>query len=263
MKLLSVLFTLFLSITLAITGIDSQKKPSGNKSRVFRAKISESKIEKNTIVFSPDRNVRKARYNDFIFDKQEFFNIYGKSWEGKKEITCLIVEKKTNNYKPSNPKAQSPVGGFHIQRFHCKTRGSKKTSGHIIPDGKNNSFSYHREVFETLPEFNAYGHAKILTKSGWYLVDKKGKQIHKIYIFDNGPDYEQEGLYRIVQDGKIGFVDKKGKIQVKPIYDFATPFENGIAKACFSCKSIKDPPEHSRIQGGKWIEISNPLMKKK
>jgi hypothetical protein len=121
--------------------------------------------------------------------------------------------------------------------------------------------SYHREFLGSEPEFNSSGHAKLLKKDGYYLVDRKGNTLHKIFMYDNGPDYESEGLYRIVKNGKIGFVDDQGVIQVEPKYDFAFPFEDGKAKVCTGCKE-KSVGEYTQMVGGKWSEISNPLNKK-
>lgn len=37
------------------------------------------------------------------------------------------------------------------------------------------------------------------------LIDDKGQEVYQIYWFDNGPDYDSEGLYRIKQNNKIGY----------------------------------------------------------
>jgi hypothetical protein len=50
------------------------------------------------------------------------------------------------------------------------------------------------------------------------------------FIFYNGPDYIEEGLFRFVENGKIGFANIDGQKIIKAKYDFATPFENGLSE---------------------------------
>lgn len=62
-------------------------------------------------------------------------------------------------------------------------------------------------------------------------VDTKGRVIARAYAFDNGPDYFQEGVARIVDDrGKIGFVTERGEIAIPPTYDAAEGFCHGVAE---------------------------------
>ncbi|MFT4094143.1 MAG: WG repeat-containing protein [Niabella sp.] len=51
-----------------------------------------------------------------------------------------------------------------------------------------------------------------------------------MHIYDNGPDYLEEGLFRFVENGKIGFANPDGLKIIDAKYDFATPFSNGIAE---------------------------------
>ncbi len=79
----------------------------------------------------------------------------------------------------------------------------------------------------------------------------KGRKIANIFFFDNGPDYYSEGLRRIVENGKIGFINRKNRIAVKPQFDFAFPFGGGFSVV------IKDPVyekmgEHTAVKGGKY-----------
>lgn len=62
-------------------------------------------------------------------------------------------------------------------------------------------------------------------------ADASGKILAVPFLFDNGPDYWQEGFSRIVDtSGKMGFIDEHGTIVVPPSYDFVYPFCHGIAK---------------------------------
>jgi hypothetical protein len=50
------------------------------------------------------------------------------------------------------------------------------------------------------------------------------------YAFDNGPDYFQEGLARIVgADGRVGFIDRGGAIVIAPQFVGASGFCHGEA----------------------------------
>ena len=60
-------------------------------------------------------------------------------------------------------------------------------------------------------------------------IDRKDSILLKPYIYDNGPDYVEEGLFRFVENKKIGFANLDGQKIIAAKYDFATPFENGIA----------------------------------
>ena len=94
---------------------------------------------------------------------------------------------------------------------------------------------------------------------GLVIVDKKGNEVYQIYYFDNGPDYAQDGLYRIRKNNKIGYADEQtGKIVIEPKYDCAYPFENGKADVGVGCQTQSDG-EHSWWVGGKWHEVSKPF----
>lgn len=90
---------------------------------------------------------------------------------------------------------------------------------------------------------------------GFRVVDRHLQEPYQVYLFDNGPDYPQEGRYRIRLNGKIGFADEEtGAIVVAPIYDCAFPYEDGKASVGFGCKEESDG-EHRWWSGGKWQDI--------
>jgi hypothetical protein len=74
------------------------------------------------------------------------------------------------------------------------------------------------------------------------------------FAFDNGLDYFVEGLARSVSDGKFGFVDQKLELVIPRTWDFAFPFENGVARVCQGC-TISDDGEHGEVTGGTWSTI--------
>lgn len=66
-------------------------------------------------------------------------------------------------------------------------------------------------------------------------IDTEGRELFEVYNFDNGPDYIEEGLFRIVKDGKIGYSNELGEIVIEPLYECAHPFEDGKAKVSLNC----------------------------
>ena len=60
-------------------------------------------------------------------------------------------------------------------------------------------------------------------------IDPAGKVLAVAYAFDNGPDYFQEGLARIVDGGKIGYLDRTGAIAIAPQFAGAMGFCHGRA----------------------------------
>ncbi len=75
-----------------------------------------------------------------------------------------------------------------------------------------------------------YTMAIVLKNYKWVGIDRTGKIILIPYIFDNGPDYVEEGLFRFVENSKIGFANMAGQKIILPQYDFATPFEDGLSE---------------------------------
>jgi hypothetical protein len=104
---------------------------------------------------------------------------------------------------------------------------------------------YHKEAFGKV-EYNKYGIASIATEKGWFAIDRKKNILLQIFIYDNGPDYISEGLFRFVENGKMGFANPKGKVVIPAAYDFVWPFENGKAQVCNGCE-FKKVDEHTAL----------------
>ncbi|MDV3746717.1 WG repeat-containing protein [Elizabethkingia anophelis] len=68
------------------------------------------------------------------------------------------------------------------------------------------------------------------SKEGWIGIDKKGTIILRPYIYDNGPDYVEEGLFRFTEGKKIGFANLNGVKIITAQFDFVTPFKDGLAE---------------------------------
>lgn len=104
--------------------------------------------------------------------------------------------------------------------------------------------------------YDADGLAAIYTqKQNWMYVDRKGWIIIRgVPTFDNGPDAFHDGLVRFVRDGKYGYADRKGKVQIAAVYDGAMPFDGGRARVCIGC-TVSSDGEHSAFVDGHWMLI--------
>jgi hypothetical protein len=98
--------------------------------------------------------------------------------------------------------------------------GFKSTDGKIIIKAKfNHSYT---DTFYTM--------AIVLKNWEWVGIDRNEKVILKPFIYDNGPDYVEEGLFRFVENNKIGFANLDGQKKILPQFDFATPFVDGLSE---------------------------------
>lgn len=77
----------------------------------------------------------------------------------------------------------------------------------------------------------------------------EGIPLYYTLLFDNGSDYFQEGVQRIVSitTGKVGFATLDGNIVVTPQWDFATPFNYGYAQVMNDVKKEPIDDEHWRV----------------
>lgn len=85
-------------------------------------------------------------------------------------------------------------------------------------------------------------------------IDRGGRLLFEVYRFDNGPDYVEEGLFRVVRSGKIGFANTYGEIVIPCQFECAYPFEGGRAKVAKSCTAVQEG-EHSRWESDSWYYI--------
>ncbi|WP_374163208.1 WG repeat-containing protein [Arcticibacter sp. MXS-1] len=128
------------------------------------------------------------------------------------------------------------------------------TSMYAYFDEKGNKVlgDYYAAYTDTITEYG------IVADPGFVLIDKTGKHIYNIYPLDNGPDYTSEGTYRIIENGKIGYVDSlTSEVLIQPKFDCAYPFENGKAKVSVNCRTVKAFPgdEHSTWESKEWFYV--------
>ena len=77
---------------------------------------------------------------------------------------------------------------------------------------------------------------KVSQRDIFIAIDRKETILYQVFPFDNGPDYPLEGLFLIILNNKIGYADyNTGEVVIKPQFDCATSFEDGIAKISNDC----------------------------
>jgi hypothetical protein len=98
--------------------------------------------------------------------------------------------------------------------------------------------------------FNADGLSSVLVQGVLLHVSRAGRTA-PAFPFDNGADYLVEGVTRVLINGKVGFVDASLAEAISPNWDFASPFDGGVAAVCSGCSAVADG-EHSMMVGGHW-----------
>src|SRR5690606_14537990 len=73
------------------------------------------------------------------------------------------------------------------------------------------------------------GVAFVVDEEGWACIDRGGRVLLRPFIFDNGPDYLHEDLFRYVEGDKVGFADRTCTVVIGASWDFAGWFDEGRA----------------------------------
>ena len=96
-----------------------------------------------------------------------------------------------------------------------------------------------------------YNFAFVADKDKLMGINTQGHIILEPFNYDNGPDYVQEGLFRYVEKGKIGFANLNGQKLIAAKFDFVRPFQNDLA--AFNVGGHKQyHDEHWFWEGGLW-----------
>lgn len=128
---------------------------------------------------------------------------------------------------------------------------------HLHSESENGESAYIEQCFAENNPFK-YCLVLLVEAGGWLYVDENLESPYEVFMFDNGPDYSVEGLYRIRQNGKIGYADATtGEIVIDPLYQCAYPFEGGQAKVSFVCDFVKEGGHFAWISET-WFYISKP-----
>ena len=153
-------------------------------------------------------------------------------------ITILLVFISMNMYAQDNK-----LYIYYYPNFEAvdATLGYVDSSGKvIIPAGK---YPY---LFTDV--FDKIAFVLLKDKKGVYAIDRSEKVLFQVCSFELGPDIISNGLFRIIENGKIGFANMNGKIVIKPNWGFIFPFqENGLAIFCEKGNWI-----WRKFSGGKW-----------
>ena len=134
----------------------------------------------------------------------------------------------------------------------------------IFRDGSEEVFGYvdqKGQMVITYGQF-AFGfsdtiltHGIVAERSGGLIgIDQKGQRLYEVFLFDNGPDYLQDGLFRILRNGKTGYADARGMVVIEPQFACAEPFSGGRAKVALDCSVQKDG-EHAVMESDHWFYI--------
>lgn len=110
------------------------------------------------------------------------------------------------------------------------------------------------------PQFHVVAHqqwkhvAFVASDSGWISIDSKNRFLFRAFTVDNAPDEFSNGLCRIIVNGKVGYINKKGRVVITPKFACAEPFVGGKAKVAFEC-ATKRVNEVTTQHSSHWFEI--------
>lgn len=91
---------------------------------------------------------------------------------------------------------------------------------------------------------------------GWVAINRNEQVLYHVFSKDNYPDYAFEGMFRIKENGLIGFADDaSGAIVIKPQYKGAWQFENGQTRVSPDCEEKNENGNLMWI-GGQWYHIN-------
>ena len=77
-----------------------------------------------------------------------------------------------------------------------------------------------------------------------------------VLTWDNGPETPQEGLLRARVGNRVGYFDLTFRQVVPGTFDFAWPFQDGVAEVCNGCRrGTPDGDGHTPMEGGEWFHI--------
>ncbi|AUL13991.1 WG repeat-containing protein [Bordetella bronchiseptica] len=106
-------------------------------------------------------------------------------------------------------------------------------------------------------DFDRHGHALVRDAQGWVYIDRAHRPVLRPFIYDNGPDYYEEGLARFVDHGRMGFHDEALNIVIPAEYDFVFPFQGGKARAGTDCR-VQRHGEHGSVSCRRWTTLTRP-----
>lgn len=169
------------------------------------------------------------------------------------------IEREITNYEYfdiSNTEMLSQKIGYAITdeeflQYGARVAYINENEDTIIPFGK---YAYYGT--DTLAHFaNVIEHPNDSTFGRQVGINQQQKVLFDIVMFDNGPEPFNEGLLRVIRNGKMGYADEYGKVVIPCIYDYARWFNNGTAEVTFDAVEYRDMDEHLRIESDEWFFI--------
>jgi hypothetical protein len=129
----------------------------------------------------------------------------------------LLLGSSLPTFSQSTPQLYS----FSITKNGEKLSGFKDSNGKIIIPAKY-AYSFTDTLnFAAIVSSRDY---KSITA-----INHRDSVLFEVFNYDNRPDYIEEGLFRFVENKKIGFANKEFKKIIPAQFDYAAPFEEGIA----------------------------------
>ncbi len=126
------------------------------------------------------------------------------------------------------------------------------------------SVAYLNQQGDTLVPFGKYlyyssdtidTYGFVLSESTIMAIDSRGEELYAPFIYDNGPDYISEGLFRIVQDSVIGYADAvTGAVVIAPQFLCAKPFRGSRARVAYDCHTVRSG-DHWTWKSKAWFLI--------
>jgi len=124
-------------------------------------------------------------------------------------------------------------------------------------------FAYLNEGGDTVISSGQYGYSFTDTLTHFaivgddtelFAINAEGERLYEVYVYDNGPDYLEDGLFRILRNDQIGYANAQGQIVIEPRFACAEPFEDGRAKVALHCTHNSDG-EHTNMDSDEWFYI--------
>ncbi|WP_345741634.1 WG repeat-containing protein, partial [Ulvibacterium marinum] len=116
----------------------------------------------------------------------------------------------------------------------------------IIPIGK-----YYYCYTDTIRNFGMV----IARETGKILgINQNDEVLFEVVKYDDGPDYVENGLFRILKNNKYGYANVNGEVSIEPKFDCAHPFFMGKAQVSDSC-TIKTSNGQKVFLSNSWYYI--------
>ena len=156
--------------------------------------------------------------------------------------------------------AESVWTRFDKQEKNERKFGYKDAAGHLRIPARFGQFT-HAITFRHIIAVN-----EDATQKQYYLL-KSGRHVGRdsVYMFDYTFDCESEGKIRFHSRAKnrVGFLNGQGRVVIPAVYNYVTPFHNGLAiglagarAKCFSGEKDTVTCEHPGWVGGRTVLIN-------